>query len=967
MQRAFATNSIGDEMTAEKKRGHAGKDVASNSMPVESTFNTNDSSQSYKPPSQQSGVGRLLKFALGPTAESKKVKNVELRWDDFARRFEPESIVVGEETHEQYLNSPTATQLKLKDVGYFVPAHFENNVRKKHNVVERDCITLDLDHAPVGAYDRILDDFGGLGQYAFVLHTTRKHKDDKPRYRLIMPLMRPVSEMEYLAISRWLAAYIYTGNDTNSIEWFDDTCFEFTRVMFWPSRSKDQTYDFVKHDGQWVNPDEILAQYADPRDLSAWPVSSRMKTKLRESREKAGDPLTKGGIVGAFCRKFDIYSAIEKFLPDVYSAGSAENRLTYAAGTSANGAVIYDNGLFLFSHHESDPGYYQNLNAFDLVRVHLYAEMDSRAAPGTPVNALPSYRAMAALAMEDEDVAVELSEARRSKLEDGFNDFDDASNLSEAKAEEHSRPCIKLVDGELPTAASHALEAIRQRGELFEHGTGSVVRVAQGRLIPMNSVGLQDYLGQICVFERFDQRKKSWALKDTPRLVADFILERHGKRQLPAIQAIITAPILRLDGSLLSEEGYDASTGMYFQPERAPSVAIPSEPTIEQAKAALETLWLPYREFDFVDDTARGVMLAAILTAALRPALPTAPAFAFDAPTIGSGKTLLARTLAAIAGVPFEAKAPADSDEETRKFLFASLRVGARIICLDNITKPIDGRASPALCSFLTSSIFSDRVLGVSEIASLPNRTLLTLTGNNLRFSADLVRRILVARIDARTETPYGRKFAVDPESLIRKHREQYIEAALTLVRSAITLGDSFNTSGLGAPLSGSTASYEAWDRLVRQTVGWVGESLDRRFGDPTAGIATAVAVDPHRDVLRRVLLAWHSSFKSRAVTCAEAWQRARNGDDFEHTGESTAELREAIGLLSEGDVRFNTQRLGKWLQQHREEIADGLRFERRDDKHAKVAAWQVIRITGAGDEGSCGEGLTGCEQNGSP
>ena len=53
----------------------------------------------------------------------------------------------------------------------------------------------------------------------------------------------------------------------------------------------------------------------------------------------------------------------------------------------------------------------------------------------------------------------------------------------------------------------------------------------------------------------------------------------------------------------------------------------------------------PFNGFPFVDARARAALLSALLTAAVRPILPTAPAHGFDAPTVGSGKTLLARCI----------------------------------------------------------------------------------------------------------------------------------------------------------------------------------------------------------------------------------------------------------------------------------------------------------------------------------
>jgi len=511
---------------------------------------------------------------------------------------------------------------------------------------------------------------------------------------------------------------------------------------------------------------------------------------------------------------------------------------------------------------------------------------------------------------------------------------------------QRERAAIPIVGGEMAKATTDALGVIREHGEIFEHGVRSLVRTIEGRTEPITSIYLQDYLGQVCRFERYSKQDEKMRAIDTPPKVADFILERHGQRELPTLEAVVTAPILRPDGSVLDAPGYDEASHLLFYSPAIDTPRIPLAPTFEQAERALAKLWQPFAEFSFVDDVARGVMLAAILTAVLRPALSTAPAFAFDAPSIGSGKTLLARTLAAFAGVVFDAKSPPDNDEEMRKYLFSCLRIGARVICLDNFTGPIDGAKSAALCAFLTSPIFQDRVLGVSEVESLPNRALVLFTGNNLRIEGDMVRRVLTSRIDVRVEAPYARRFKFDPERMVRNDRLGFVGAALTLIRAAITHGGTLDTGGNERPLDGSTASYEGWDSLVRQTVGWASQWLRGpvTFGDPTADIQQAASTDPRIDTLRDVLRAWRLCFGDQPKTCREAWHHSSGHDDLGDPGNGHGALRAAFGEISGGDPRFNEMSLGRWLAKHRDQLVSGLRFERRQDREKKNA-WRAVQV----------------------
>ena len=153
--------------------------------------------------------------------------------------------------------------------------------------------------------------------------------------------------------------------------------------------------------------------------MTSWPKHPGATPKARLAA-KQGDPEEKKGVVGAFCRVYDVPAAIDKFLPGVYAETTATGRYTFCQGTTAGGAVIYDNGKFLYSHHATDPCSGKLVNAFDCVRLHKFEELDDAAVPGTPVNRLPSYKAMMELAVTDEAVAGLLSDERWEKVQEAF-------------------------------------------------------------------------------------------------------------------------------------------------------------------------------------------------------------------------------------------------------------------------------------------------------------------------------------------------------------------------------------------------------------------------------------------------------------------------------------------------------------------------------------------------------------------
>lgn len=147
------------------------------------------------------------------------------------------------------------------------------------------------------------------------------------------------------------------------------------------------------------------------------------------SGKKQGDPLTKPGLIGAFCRAYTIEDAIETFLSDEYTACAVEGRYTYAKGSTSAGLVVYDD-KFVYSHHSTDPAGGKLCNAFDLVRLHKFGALDADASESTPPNKLPSYVAMVKLAGEDEATrriisAEQAEDIKKSFKESGFS-ADDA-------------------------------------------------------------------------------------------------------------------------------------------------------------------------------------------------------------------------------------------------------------------------------------------------------------------------------------------------------------------------------------------------------------------------------------------------------------------------------------------------------------------------------------------------------------
>lgn len=333
-----------------------------------------------------------------------------LYWSELVDRLR--TAVRGTETLAEYLKLPKSQQDELKDVGGFVGGTLAENRRKASHVTGRDLLSLDLDNIPSGGTQDVLRRLEGLG-CAYATYSTRKHEENKPRLRVLVPLSRTASADEYEPLARKLASII-------GMSLADPTTFEASRLMYWPSCSSDSQYVFRYGDKPFLDTDGLLATYGDWRNILEWPeVPGASQTHVRMAA-KQGNPTEKRGVVGAFCRQYDIHSAIETFLPGVYTVtDDGSGRYTFIGGSTVGGAVIYDDGLFLYSHHATDPCSGRLVNAFDLVRLHKFGELDDEAKPDTPVNKLPSYSQMSAFALNDGGVAALMNQERyEQRIED---------------------------------------------------------------------------------------------------------------------------------------------------------------------------------------------------------------------------------------------------------------------------------------------------------------------------------------------------------------------------------------------------------------------------------------------------------------------------------------------------------------------------------------------------------------------
>lgn len=347
-------------------------------------------------------------------------------------------------TSEEYRAMKKGQQDNLKDVGAYIVGELRGGKRRNGSVISRGAIVLDADNIPAGGTDEVIRRVSGLG-VCCCIYSTAKHTDATPRLRIVIPLCQDIPAEWYAPIGRLLCKMIQS-----EMTWFDPTCDQAGRIMYYPSHCRDVTPVYYQQKGGGLlSGAALLEQSPDWENTANWPRFPREvdPAKLAARALKQQDPTEKQGIVGAFCRAYDIPASMEKFLPGVYEETSTEGRYTFTEGSSWGGAVVYEDGKFLYSHHATDPCSKQLVNSWDMVRLHLFGNLDEDAKDGARGISLPSYQAMADFARKDPDITDALAREafNRAFVEMPAQDDDAALALGGCAGETLTLPIMRTA------------------------------------------------------------------------------------------------------------------------------------------------------------------------------------------------------------------------------------------------------------------------------------------------------------------------------------------------------------------------------------------------------------------------------------------------------------------------------------------------------------------------------------------
>lgn len=279
-------------------------------------------------------------------------------------------------TYEDFLNrirEPMITTEK-GNAGGFVGGYVQER-RNKANVKSRSMITIDIDEVPEGV--NVWENIEGFTNFAVAMYATHNHTKENPRYRVLIPLLYDIEPEHYEEVTQYVVGILQV--------WIDEGSCQFERHMHYPTCSNPNDYEFYYQDLPFFDASFLTKQHEEIQTF--------------KKKEKA-DPRTKQNWIGAWTNIYAVTDVLNHFLSDTYEPFRS-NRYTYMDGSTKGGLVVYDGDVHAHSNHSTDPIYGENVNSFDLYRLHTFGHLDN----GTEeMKDKPSYKAMIEHCKKDEKV-----------------------------------------------------------------------------------------------------------------------------------------------------------------------------------------------------------------------------------------------------------------------------------------------------------------------------------------------------------------------------------------------------------------------------------------------------------------------------------------------------------------------------------------------------------------------------------
>lgn len=407
--------------------------------------------------------------------------------------------------------------------------------------------------------------------------------------------------------------------------------------------------------------------------------------------------------------------------------------------------------------------------------------------------------------------------------------------------------------------------------------------------------------------------------KDVPR-----DLLAYPPPSVPEVESVITTPVFGRDGALLLSPGVHVADRLWLEADPSLNVGeIPESPTPEDVARARSLFFDDlFVDFPFAAPSDRAHILAAVLLPFVRRMIDgCTPLHVVEAPAVGAGKGLICNLVSmVVTGEPCDARTLPESEEEIRKMLTAELAKAQPIILLDNANEKATVAAN-ALASLLTTTSWTDRILGRTEMLTVPNTAMWMLTGNNPRLSKDIARRSIRIRIDPKQDRAWRRSgFKHDPVlSWAKACRDELVRAALVLVRAWLAAGRPLSRDRLG--------SFEQWAAVMGGVLKVAGvdgflDNLEELYAN----------ADTEGEAWREFTLAWWEAHQGREVHASDLNELCERQDLMVQT-------------RGEGSARSQQSRLGRALQGARDRVFGDLQVLMLNQDRKKKMLYALKRL----------------------
>ncbi len=185
-------------------------------------------------------------------------------------------------------------------------------------------------------------------------------------------------------------------------------------------------------------------------------------------------------------------------------------------------------------------------------------------------------------------------------------------------------------------------ESIHQRGGVLVEVTHDADKPKQclhdeggTRYRIITPPALMVQLSRLATYQKYDERKREWVDRVPPDNVVNGILSAPRFPGIPVATGVVSSPVLRADGTVAREPGYNPETGLYL-------ALTDSFPPLMPVDEARELLCDVLSDFPFATPAHRSGAIANIVTLVARHAFPgSAPCFVYNAPRPRVGKGLL--------------------------------------------------------------------------------------------------------------------------------------------------------------------------------------------------------------------------------------------------------------------------------------------------------------------------------------